>query len=198
MSPSRWISLTNSIGFISKRGKYDSGTYAHPDIALEFATWIDPAFKLYLIKEFERLKRDESYQNEIEWSVRRSLTKTNYRIQTDSIKNNLIPNLTEKQKKYVYANEADVINVALFGMTAKEWKEKNPKIKGNIRDYTDILHLIILSNLELLNSNMIDEKISQRKRLEKLNEEAKKEYNILSNDKNIIGLDNDYKIIKSQ
>ena len=198
MSPSRWINITNAIGFISKRGKYDSGTYAHPDIALEFATWIDPAFKLYLIKEFERLKRDESYQNEIEWSVRRSLSKTNYRIQTDSIKNNLIPNLTEKQKKYVYANEADVINVALFGMTAKEWKEKNPKIKGNIRDYTDILHLIILSNLELLNSNMIDEKISQRKRLEKLNEEAKKEYNILSNDKNIIGLDNDYKIIKSQ
>ena len=198
MSPSRWISLTNSIGFISKRGKYDGGTYAHPDIALEFATWIDPAFKLYLIKEFERLKRDEGYQNEIEWSVRRSLSKTNYRIQTDSIKNNLIPNLTEKQKKYVYANEADVINVALFGMTAKEWKEKNPKIKGNIRDYTDILQLIILSNLELLNSNMIDEKISQRKRLEKLNEEAKKEYNILSNDKNIIGLDNDYKIIKSQ
>ena len=120
MSPSRWISLTNAKGFISKRGKYDGGTYAHPDIALEFASWIDPAFKLYLIKEFERLKTNEAYKEKIEWSVRRSLSKTNYRIHTDSIKENIVPCLTEKQKQFIYANEADVINVALFGMTTKE------------------------------------------------------------------------------
>ena len=156
MSPSRWINLTNAIGFISKRGKYDGGTFAHPDIALEFASWIDPAFKLYLIKEFERLKTNESYQSEIEWSVRRMLSKTNYRIHTDSIKENIVPKLTEKQKQYVYADEADVINVALFGQTAKEWRNKNPDLKGNIRDYTDVLHLVILSNLEVLNANMIE------------------------------------------
>ncbi len=137
MSPSRWINMTNAIGFISKRGKYDGGTFAHPDIALEFASWIDPAFKLYLIKEFERLKYNENYQNEIEWSVRRMLSKTNYKIHTDSIKQNIVPTLSESQKQFVYADEADVINVALFGMTAKEWRENNPDLKGNIRDYTD-------------------------------------------------------------
>ena len=123
MSPSRWINLTNAIGFISKRGKYNGVTFAHPDIALEFASWIDSAFKLYLIKEFERLKYNENYQNEVEWSVRRMLTKTNYRIHTDSIKEIIVPKLTEKQKQYVSADEADVINVALFGQTAKEWKK---------------------------------------------------------------------------
>ena len=146
MSPSRWIKYTNSKGFISKRGKYDGGTFAHPDIALEFASWIDPAFKLYLIKEFERLKCNEAYQEKIEWPVRRSLSKTNYRIHTDSIKENIVPTLTNKQKLIVYATEADVINVALFGMTAKEWRENNPGKEGNIRDYADILHLVILSN----------------------------------------------------
>ena len=158
MSPSRWISMTNSIGFVSKRGKYGSGTFAHPDIALEFASWIDPAFKLYLIKEFERLKYNEGYQNEVEWSVRRLLTKINYRIHTDSIKENIIPKLTEKQKQYVYADEADVINVALFGQTAKEWRDDNPNLNGNIRDYADVLHLVVLSNLEVLNANMIENK----------------------------------------
>ena len=112
MSPSRWISITNAIGFISKSGKYNSGTYAHPDIALEFASWIDPSFKLYLIREFERLKFNENYNNKVEWSVRRMLSKTNYRIHTDSIKENIVPKITEKQKRFVYANEADVINVA--------------------------------------------------------------------------------------
>ena len=168
MSPSRWINMTNSKGFVSKRGKYNGGTFAHPDIALEFASWIDPAFKLYLIKEFERLKYNESYQEKIEWSVRRSLSKTNYKIHTDSIKEHIVPNLTEKQKIFVYANEADVINVALFGMTAKEWREKNPNINGNIRDYTDILHLVVLSNLEVLNASMIDNNISQKERIEKM------------------------------
>lgn len=188
MSPSRWIKLTNSKGFISKRGKYGGGTFAHPDIALEFASWLDPAFKLYLIKEFERLKHNESYRNQIEWSVRRSLSKTNYKIHTDSIKENIVPKITEKQKKFVYAEEADVLNVALFGMTAKEWKDKNPNLDGNIRDYTDILHLIVLNNLEILNANMIENDIDQEKRLEKLNNIAIKELEILSNDKNIVGI----------
>lgn len=188
MSPSRWISSTNSKGFISKRGKYDGGTFTHPDIALEFASWIDPAFKLYLIKEFERLKYNETYQERIEWSVRRSLSKTNYRIHTDSIKENIVPTLTDKQKLFIYANEADVINVALFGMTAKEWRENNPDKEGNIRDYTDILHLVVLSNLEVLNASMIENNISQKDRLEKLNTTARRQINILTNDSNVIGI----------
>lgn len=188
MSPSRWIAITNAKGFITKRGKYDGGTFAHPDIALEFASWIDTAFKLYLIQEFERLKYNENYQNEIEWSVRRSLSKTNYKIHTDSIKENIVPKLTKKQKQFVYANEADVINVALFGMTAKEWRDNNPNLNGNIRDYTDMLHLVVLSNLEVLNASMIENNISQGERLEKLNKTAERELEILINDKNIIGI----------
>lgn len=188
MSPSRWINMTNAIGFISKRGKYDGGTFAHPDIALEFASWIDPAFKLYLIKEFERLKYNENYQSEVEWSVRRLLTKTNYKIHTNSIKENIVPKLTNKQKQFVYADEADVINVALFGQTAKEWRDNNPYLKGNIRDYADVLHLVVLSNLEVINANMIDENIKQSERLIKLNDVAKKELELLINDNNIIGI----------
>ena len=194
MSPSRWINITNAKGFITKRGKYDGGTFAHPDIALEFASWIDPAFKLYLIQEFERLKYNENYQGRIEWSVRRSLSKTNYRIHTDSIKDNIVPTLTDKQKSFIYANEADVINVALFGMTAKEWRDSHPNLEGNIRDYTDILHLVVLSNLEVLNASMIENNILQNERLEKLNRTAKKQLEVLINDKNIIGIskyDND-------
>ena len=188
MSPSRWISLTNAKGFVTKRGKYNSGTYAHPDIALEFASWIDPAFKIYLIKEFQRLKYNENYQEKVEWSVRRMLSKTNYRIHTDSIKENIVPRLSAKQKQYVYADEADVINVALFGMTAKEWRINNPNKEGNIRDYVDVLHLIVLSNLEVLNASMIENNISQRERLEKLNNTARKELSILVTDNNIIGI----------
>ena len=145
---------------------------------------------MYLIKEFERLKTNETYQNKIEWSVRRSLSKTNYRIQTESIKEKLIPTLTDSQKKYVYASEADVINVALFGKTAKEWREENPELEGNIRDHANILQLIILNNLELLNASMIEEGISQAERLERLNNKAIAELNILINDKNIFGIDN--------
>ena len=189
MSPSRWINITNAIGFISKRGKYDGGTFAHPDIALEFASWIDPAFKLYLIKEFERLKYNENYQNEMEWSVRRMLSKTNYKIHTESIKEYIVPKLTNKQKEYIYADEADVINVALFGQTAKEWRDNNPKLKGNIRDYVDVLHLVVLSNLEILNANMIENNIKQSERLIKLNSVAKKELEILINDNNILGIE---------
>lgn len=188
MTPNRWKKEFNAIGIIPSSGKYSKGTFAHPDIALEFASWIDPAFKLYLIKEFERLKHNETYQERIEWSVRRSLSKTNYRIHTDSIKENIVPTLTDKQKLFIYANEADVINVALFGMTAKEWRENNPDKEGNIRDYTDILHLVVLSNLEVLNASMIENNISQKDRLEKLNKTARRQINILTNDSNVIGI----------
>ena len=200
MSPQRWIKETNAIGIISKSGN-NGGTYAHPDIAFEFASWISPEFNLYLITEFERLKQNESYQNKIDWSVRRELAKTNYRIHTDSIKENIIPTLTEKQKLYAYANEADLLNVALFGMTSKEWKDKNPNLDGNMRDYANILQLVILSNLENLNAEMIERGISQKERLESLNKIAKKQYNILQDSKGIKtleSLDNTDSISKLQ
>ena len=185
MTPNRWKKEFNAIGIIPSSGKYSVGTFAHPDIAFEFASWLNVEFKLYLITEFERLKQNESYQNKIEWSVRRELAKTNYRIHTDSIKENIVPTLTEKQKLYVYANEADILNVALFGMTAKEWKDKNPTLDGNMRDYANILQLVILSNLENLNSEMISQGIEQKVRLEKLNNIAKKQYSILQDSKGI-------------
>ena len=188
MTPSQWCTRVNAKGMTFSKGKYSVGTFAHSDIALEFASWIDNLFKLYLIKEFKRLKYNESYQEKIEWSVRRSLSKTNYRIHTDSIKDNIVPKLTDNQKIFVYANEADVINVALFGMTAKEWREKYPDLDGNIRDYADILHLIVLSNLEVLNASMIENNINQEQRMEKLNTTARKELEILVNDKNVIGI----------
>ncbi len=189
MSPQRWIKETNAIGVISKSGN-SGGTYAHPDIAFEFASWISPEFYLYLITEFERLKKNEGYQNKIEWSVRRELAKTNYRIHTDSIKENLIPTLTETQKQYVYANEADILNVAVFGMTAKEWKDKNSNLEGNIRDYANILQLVILSNLENLNSEMIEQGLEQSKRLDRLNVIAKKQFTILKRSSNINKIEN--------
>ena len=185
MTPNRWKREFNSIGIIPSSGKYSIGTFAHPDIAFEFASWLNVEFKLYLITEFERLKQNEAYQNKIDWSVRRELAKTNYRIHTDSIKENIIPTLTEKQKQYIYANEADILNVALFGMTAKEWKEKNPNLEGNMRDYANILQLVILINLENLNAEMINQGIKQSKRLERLNEIAKRQYEILKDHKGI-------------
>jgi len=184
MSPQRWIKETNAIGIVSKSGK-NGGTYAHPDIAFEFASWISPEFNLYLITEFKRLKQNESYQNKIEWSVRRELAKTNYRIHTDSIKENLVPTLTEKQKQYVYANEADILNVALFGKTSKDWKEENPNLSGNMRDYANIIQLVILSNLENINSEFIKQGITQKQRLERLNEIAKCQSKILQNNNGI-------------
>jgi len=185
MTPNRWKKEFNAIGIIPSSGKYSVGTFAHPDIAFEFASWLNVEFKLYLITEFERLKQNESYQNKIEWSVRRELAKTNYRIHTDSIKENIVPTLTEKQKLFVYANEADILNVALFGMTAKEWKDKNPTLDGNMRDYANILQLVILSNLENLNSEMITQGLEQKVRLERLNNIAKKQYSILQDSKGI-------------
>lgn len=190
MSPKQWIQRTNAIGLISKGGKYSMGTYAHPDIAFEFASWLNVEFKLYLIKEFERLKKNESYQNKIEWSVRRELAKTNYRIHTDSIKNYIIPTLTEKQKQYVYASEADILNVALFGETAKDWKEKNPNLDGNIRDYANIIQLIILSNLENINAELIKQGLEQKQRLERLNEIARKQNEILQGNNAIQKIEN--------
>ena len=185
MSPKQWIQRTNAIGLISKGGKYSIGTYAHPDLAFEFASWLSVEFKLYLIREFERLKQNESYQKKIDWSVRRELAKTNYKIHTNSIKENLVPTLTEKQKQYVYANEADVLNVALFGMTAKEWRDNNSDLDGNMRDYANILQLVILSNLENLNAEMIKQGIEQKDRLQRLNEIAKNQYTILQGNNSI-------------
>ena len=187
MSPTQWIKRTNAIGIISKGGKYSIGTYAHPDIAFEFASWLSPEFKLYLITEFERLKSNEAYQEKIDWQANRILSKLNYIIHTDSIKMNIVPELTEGQKKYVYAEEADVLNVALFGMTAKEWRDKDPKLaeKGNMRDYTDLLHLVILNNLQNTNAELIEEKIPQTQRLIRLNKMAKRQMEILKNNRNI-------------
>ena len=187
MSPTQWIKRTNAIGIISKGGRYSIGTYAHPDIAFEFASWLSPEFKLYLITEFERLKTNEAYQRKMDWQANRLLSKLNYIVHTDAIKNNIVPELTEKQKKLVYAEEADVLNVALFGMTAKEWREKNPKLaeEGNMRDYTDLLHLIILNNLQNTNAQLIEENISQKERLIKLNNIARRQMEILKYNKNI-------------
>ena len=187
ISPQKWIKDTNAIGIISKSGRYDSGTYAISDIALEFASWLSPEFKLYVIQEFQRLKKNESYQNKIEWHANRVLTKINYLVHTDAIKSNIVPTLTEKQKKYVYAEEADVLNVALFGQTAKEWRINNPNLadKGNIRDYADLLHLIILNNLETINAELIEMKIPQSERLNKLNNTAKKQMDLLKDNKSL-------------
>ena len=184
ISPQKWIKETNAIGIISKSGN-NGGTYACSDIALEFASWLSPEFKLYVIQEFERLKKNEAYQYKVDWTASRMLAKSNYHIHTDSIKENIIPKLTEKQKQYVYAEEADVLNVALFGMTAKEWRDKNPNIEGNIRDYTDLKHLLILCNLENTNAELINDGIPQKERLIKLNNSAIRQMKILANDKSI-------------
>ena len=187
MSPQKWIKETNAIGIVSKSGRYDGGTFAHPDIAFEFASWLSPEFKLYLIKEFERLKSNEMYQQKIEWHANRLLSKLNYVVHTDAVKNYIVPTLTEEQKRFVYAEEADVLNVALFGMTTKEWREKNPELakKGNMRDYTDLLHLVILNNLENTNAEFIKLGISQSERLINLNNSARNQMEILKNNNNI-------------
>ncbi len=184
ISPQKWIKETNAIGIISKSGN-NGGMYACSDIALEFASWSSLEFKLYVIQEFERLKRNEAYQYKVDWTASRMLAKSNYHIHTHSIKENIIPKLTEKQKQYVYAEEADVLNVALFGMTAKEWRGKNPNIEGNIRDYTDLKHLLILCNLENTNAELINDGVPQKERLLKLNNSAIRQMKILANDKSI-------------
>ena len=191
MSPTQWIKRTNAIGIISKGGRYSIGTFAHPDIAFEFASWLSPEFKLYLITEFERLKANEAYQEKIDWQANRILAKLNYVVHTDAVKAYIVPTLTEAQKKHVYAEEADVLNVALFGMTAKEWRESNPELakNGNIRDYTDLLHLVILNNLENTNAELIEAGVSQNERLVKLNNSAKRQMKVLKDNKNIKNLE---------
>ncbi|MDR3653850.1 MAG: KilA-N domain-containing protein [Paludibacter sp.] len=182
MSPSRWIEQTNAVGLISKSGN-NGGTFAHKDIAFEFSSWVSTEFKLYLLKEFQRLKEQEQLQ--LGWSAKRELAKINYRIHTDAIQQNLVPNeLTPIQISNIYANEADVLNVALFGLTAKQWREANPKLNGNIRDYATINELICLSNMENINSVLIEERIPQNKRLKKLNQTAIQQMRILNESEN--------------
>jgi hypothetical protein len=177
LSPQKWIESTNAIGLQSKSGRY-GGTFAHIDIALEFASWVSVEFKFYLIKEFQRLKSQQA--KELDWNIKRQLTKINYRIHTDAIKENLIPkNLTPQQISYVYANEADVLNMALFGKTAKQWREKKPDKNGNMRDYANVSQLVCLVNLENLNAVFIQEGLPQNERLSKLNQIAIQQMKIL-------------------
>lgn len=179
LSAKQWIERTNAIGIISSAGRY-GGTYAHRDIAFEFGSWLSPEFKYYLIREYQRLKDEE--QKQLGWSAKRELAKINYHIHTDAIKQNLIPpELTAKQKSFVYADEADLLNVAMFGLTAREWRDANPELKGNIRDYATINQLICLSNMENLNAVFINDGIPQNERLEKLNKIAIQQMCILEN-----------------
>ncbi len=172
MTPKRWIESTKAVGIVSKSGRY-GGTFAHKDIALEFASWISIEFKLFVIKEFQRLKDEESNHNKLEWNLQRTISKINYRIHTDAIKDNLIPNeITKQQIVFVYANEADLLNVALFGMTAREWREQNPDAKGNIRDEATIEQLVVLSNMESINALLIGKELPQSERLTELNKVA--------------------------
>ena len=183
LSVKQWVAKTNAKGIIAKAGRY-GGTYAHKDIAFEFASWISPRFKLYLIKEFQRLKDDE--KKELGWDIRRNLTKINYRIHTDAIKANLIPpNLSKQQIGYIYASEADLLNMALFGKTATEWRIQNPDKKGNIRDYANASQLVCLANLENLNALFINAGMAQAKRLARLNQIAIQQMNILLGDQTV-------------
>ena len=179
LSVKTWIERTNAIGIVSKAGRY-GGTYAHRDIAYNFGMWISPRFQLLLVKEYQRLK--EAEQAQLGWSAKRELSKINYRIHTDAIKQNLIPSeLTPAQKSYVYADEADMLNVAMFGITSKQWRDSNPELKGNIRDYATINQLICLSNMENLNAVFINDGLPQCERLEKLNKIAIQQMKILEN-----------------
>ncbi len=172
LSPQRWIEATQAIGITSKSGRY-GGTFAHRDIAFEFATWISSEFKLYLIKEFQRLKDEENDRLKLGWNLQRTLSKINYRIHTDAIRETLIPQaITKSQASLVYANEADLLNVALFGQTAKQWRDANPDADGNIRDHAPLEQLVVLTNLESLNSVLIRQGLPQPERLQKLNEIA--------------------------
>lgn len=180
LTPKQWIEKTGAIGLISKQG-HNGGTYAHKDIAFEFASWISVEFKLYLIKEFQRLKIDENQRLKLDWDIKRNLAKINYHIHTDAIKNNLVPEkISKTEETIIYATEADILNLALFGITAKDWKDKNPKEKGNIRDYADVSQLVCLSNLENLNALFIKEGIGKLERLEKLNNLAIEQMTILT------------------
>jgi hypothetical protein len=180
LSSKNWINSTHAIGITSKAGRY-GGTYAHKDIAFEFASWISAEFKLYLIKEFQRLQEDE--QKQLGWDIRRNLARINYRIHTDAVQAHLIPpELTPRQIGFVYANEADVLNVALFGMTAKQWRDANPGEKGNVRDQANAAQLVCLANMESLNALLIQDGIAQPERLKKLNRVAIEQMRVLADD----------------
>jgi len=186
MTPKRWIEATNSIGIISRSGRY-GGTFAHKDIAFEFASWISIEFKLYVIKEFQRLKADENDRLKLEWNLQRTLAKVNYHIHTDAIKENLIPKeLNKTQISFVYANEADLLNVALFCITAKQWRDANPGLEGNVRDNAAIEQLVVLSNLESINAVLINQGLKQPERLKQLNQIAITQMKSLVNRSNTI------------
>ena len=185
LTPKRWIETTNAIGIISKSGRY-GGTFAHKDIAFEFASWISIEFKLYIIKEFQRLKEEEYNRQKLDWNLQRTLAKVNYTIHTDAIKERLIPEkLSAQQISLVYASEADLLNMALFGKTAAEWRAENPQAKGNIRDEATLEQLVVLSNLESINAVLIRQGLSQSERLVQLNQIAIMQMTSLINNTNL-------------
>jgi len=185
LSPQKWILATGSIGLISKSGRY-GGTFAHKDIAFEFASWISAEFKLYLIKDYQRLKQDENSKLSLEWNINRVLAKLNYKIHTDAIKENLIPlTLTQGQIGFTYANEADILNIALFGQTAKEWRDKHPDSKGNIRDDATIEQLIVMVNLENINAQMVNQGLDQKRRIVQLNKIAVNQMQLFTENKSV-------------
>jgi hypothetical protein len=188
LTPKQWIEKTKAIGIISKSGRY-GGTYAHKDIAFEFASWISPEFKLYLIKEFQRLKEDEILRLEQGWDIKRMIAKANYRIQTDAIKNHLIQAQQGAKQRFVYANEADMLNVIIWGKTASEWERENPNLKGNVRDHAAVEELVVLSNMESFNAQFIKEGISPEKRFEKLTDIMRTQMETLLKSKSIKKLD---------
>jgi hypothetical protein len=189
LTPRKWIDATGAIGIQSRAGRYGGGTYAHKDIAFEFGSWLSPEFKLYLIKEFQRLKEDENRRLSLEWNLTRTLSKINYRLHTDAIKTHIIPKtISSAQANYVYANEADILNVALFGCTAKEWRDTNPHLEGNMREYATIEQLLVLANLENLNAEFIHTGLSQSERLKKLNTIAIRQLKTLAAHSNIAQL----------
>lgn len=187
LSPTEWITTTNAIGITAKSGRY-GGTFAHKDIAFKFASWISVEFELYLIKEFQRLKEKE--QAQLQWDAKRELAKLNYHIHTDAIQRNIIPTLNDKQIKFAYASEADLLNMALFGKTASDWRKENPQTKGNIRDYATIEQLLILANMESYNAILLDDNETQSERLVKLNQMAKVQMQSIINLNNSLLLDN--------
>ena len=190
LSVKEWVEKTNAIGIKATAGRY-GGTYAHPDIAFEFGMWISPQFKIYLVREFQRLKADENNRLQLDWNLQRTISKINYHIHTDAIKENLIPKeITRQQAGFVYANEADLLNVALFGITAKEWRDRNPGKTGNIRDHAALEQLVVLSNMESINALLIKQGLTQGERLLQLNQVAITQMRSLIENKSIKRLNN--------
>ena len=184
LSPQRWIEKTNAIGIISKSGRY-GGTFAHSDIAMEFASWISAEFKLYIIQDYKRLKSDENSKLSLSWNLNREISKINYKIHTDAIKTYLLGDLTKEQLSYKYASEADMLNVALFNKRSKEWREENPKLKGNIRDYASLNELLILANMESYNAILIEKGMEQKERMIELRKLARTQLMSLENINNV-------------